>query len=77
MALLTYAKKEMIRTLFCNNVRLSAHAFNVRSYNVKLAALVVLLTFVEKVVQVLVEEKCSFECVRIEIMFPFPYIIVL
>ena len=75
VALLTYSKKEMIRTLFCNNVRLSAHAFNVRAYNVIFAVLVVLLTSVEKVVQVLAEEKWAFECVRIKIMFPLPYII--
>ena len=47
----------MNRALFCNNARLRTHAFYVRSYNVKLTVLVVLLTFVEKVVQILVEKN--------------------
>ena len=56
--------------LFCNNAPLRAQAFYVRSYNVKLTVLAVLLTFIEKVVQVLVEKKWLLECVRTEKMFP-------
>ena len=56
--------------LFCNNAPLRTQAFYVRPYNVKLTVLAVLLTFIEKVVQVLVEKKWLLECVRTEKMFP-------